>query len=146
MIEMNETERLLKVMEEYQLNAKNFAEQVGIQPATISNLVKGRNKPSLDVLQKVLNTFRMISADWLILGTGTMYRQKSQSQQLTLFDEMPVDPDAMQETRSSQALVQPQQDNRSKKTEAALATPAIERKVQKVTIFYTDGTFEEIVK
>ena len=71
---MNERERLLKLIADNNMSAKQFAAEVGIQAGTISNIVNGRNNPSLDVMQRVLNRFRTLSSDWLILGVGNMYR------------------------------------------------------------------------
>ena len=65
---MNERERLLKLIADNNMSAKQFAAEVGIQAGTISNIVNGRNNPSLDVMQRVLNRFRTLSSDWLILG------------------------------------------------------------------------------
>ena len=86
---LTESERLQKIMESEQMTAKQFSEEVGIQPGTISNILKGRNKPSLDVMQKVLQRFRTLSSEWLILGVGSMYKQKIDSQAPTLFDIPP---------------------------------------------------------
>ena len=69
---MNERERLLQVIEAEKMNAKQFAEEVGIQAGTLSNIISGRNNPSLDVMKRVLNRFRTLSSDWLILGVGSM--------------------------------------------------------------------------
>ena len=69
---MNERERLEKVIEEEGMSAKQFAHEVGIQAGTISNILSGRNNPSLEVMKRVLNRFRTISSDWLILGVGSM--------------------------------------------------------------------------
>ena len=87
-----ESERLLKVMEAEQLNARQFSEELGIQPGTVSNILKGRNKPSLEVMQKLLKRFVLISPDWLISGKGPMYRPKNDSQEPTLFDLRPETP------------------------------------------------------
>ena len=69
---MSESERLKAVMETAGMNAKQFAMEVGISAGTLSNIMKGRNRPSLDVMQAVLNRFRQVRSDWLILGSGSM--------------------------------------------------------------------------
>jgi transcriptional regulator with XRE-family HTH domain len=87
---MNERQRLEQIIESEGLTAKQFAEEVGIQAGTISNIVNGRNNPSLDVMQRVLNRFRTISSDWLILGVGSMYRTNG-APDTTLFDIKPIE-------------------------------------------------------
>lgn len=71
---LTERERIEKVMAEEQLTAKQFAEEIGVSPGTLSNITNGRNNPSLDVMRKVLERFSNISGDWLLLGTGEMYK------------------------------------------------------------------------
>ena len=70
---MNERDRVLQVMQSEGMNAKQFCQEVGISPGTLSNITGGRNKPSLDVMQAILRRFRAVNCDWLIMGVGTMY-------------------------------------------------------------------------
>lgn len=83
---MDEKYRIEKVMEAEKMNSVQFATETGIQTSTLSHILNGRNKVSLDVLKKILNRFHNISSDWLILGVGSMYRQEKQSKAPTLFD------------------------------------------------------------
>ena len=58
-----------------------FAESIGVQPSNISHILSGRNKPSLDLVNKVLERFKEVRTEWIINGTGPMTRDYS------LFDE-----------------------------------------------------------
>ncbi|MBC7451119.1 MAG: helix-turn-helix transcriptional regulator [Cytophagales bacterium] len=79
---MDETivERIITLMESYGLSPSAFADKVDVQRSSMSHLVSGRNKPSLDFIQKILNKFSDINPTWLIMGTGPM-------KQLALFDD-----------------------------------------------------------
>ena len=143
------------------MNAKQFAEEVGIQAGTISNIVNGRNNPSLDVMQRVLNRFRTINSDWLILGVGSMYRTNTNINtsttdnekqiEKTLFDsgeEAPQE-NTSQKTMSSlpsisKSLPSAAQPNRTKELSPSQDSPTAVRTIRKVVVFYSDGTFEEI--
>lgn len=67
-------EKLLNLMKEENLTSSRLAELLGIQPSGISHILKGRNNPSLDFIQKILRRFPQVNPDWLILGEGEMYR------------------------------------------------------------------------
>lgn len=69
-------EKLLNLMKEENLTSSRLAELLGIQPSGISHILKGRNNPSLDFIQKILRRFPQINPDWLIMGEGEMYRNK----------------------------------------------------------------------
>lgn len=129
---MNERQRLEQIIESEGLTAKQFAEEVGIQAGTISNIVNGRNNPSLDVMQRVLNRFRTISSDWLILGVGSMYRANG-APDTTLFDIKPIEVEQSEQ----------QEIKAENKPEQIISAPAQSKVIDKIMIFYTDGTFEE---
>lgn len=56
------------------LSTTRLAELLEIQPSAVSHLASGRNKPSYDLLQKILVRFPRVNPDWLLLGTGDPYR------------------------------------------------------------------------
>ncbi len=49
-----------------------FAELLDVQPATMSHILSNRNKPSRDLLIKILETFPNVSAEWLMRDKGEM--------------------------------------------------------------------------
>lgn len=151
---MNGIEKIKKIMAEEKLNAKQFTERVGISQSTLSNIFKGRNEVSLGVMQRILNAFRTISSDWLILDSGPMYRQKgSEAVQDTLFDIRPIDQPAVEISDPSQNGRQPTSQEQlpiplsiaSNPTKQKKTTDIgkTERRVEKIIIYYSDGTFEE---
>ncbi len=66
--------RVKQVIETKAYTPSRFADHVGVPRATISHILSGRNKPSLEVVQKILNAFPDISAEWLVKGIGTLGR------------------------------------------------------------------------
>ncbi len=72
-------EKLLNLMKEENLTSSRLAELLGIQPSGISHILKGRNNPSLDFIQKILRRFPQVNPDWLILGEGEMYRPQRET-------------------------------------------------------------------
>lgn len=129
---MNERDRLVKIIESEGLNAKQFSQEIGVSAGTISNIIGGRNKPSLDVLQAVLRRFRSINCDWLIMGVGNMYLSGSERTDATLFEQVATPASSLEDL----PLEQP-----SSPVERMSA--AAGRTVEKILIFYSDGTFEE---
>ena len=68
--------RLKKWMESEGLKSSAFADNIGVNRATISHILSGRNKPSIDFFQKLLNTYPDLNSNWLITGIGYMYTKK----------------------------------------------------------------------
>ena len=156
---MEEKDKIEKIMQIEDLNSAQFAAEIGIQGSTLSHILNGRNNPSLDVLKKILNRFRTINPEWLILDAGTMYRQEKHSQARTLFDDttetvsksddyMPKisakndsRTDTIQkknEPIDSKLIISGQIDNLE-----AINPNSVSKRVNRIIVYYSDNTFEE---
>lgn len=62
--------RLEQVLQFYELSASAFADQIGVQRSSISHLLSGRNKPSLDFVLKVCDVFDEVTLPWFLKGEG----------------------------------------------------------------------------
>lgn len=58
-------------MDFYQLTAALLADKIEVQRSSISHLLSGRNKPSLEFVLKILKTFPEVELYWLLNGVGT---------------------------------------------------------------------------
>lgn len=75
-------ERIIKFLSIENISASKFADEIGVQRSGISHIISGRNKPSLDLIQKILNRFDFLNPDWFILGKGEMYRNPDKNTHL----------------------------------------------------------------
>lgn len=66
-------DRIQKIIQQKKLTSSGFADMIGVPRSTISHLLSGRNNPSLEFIQKMLDAFPEIATDWLIRGKGPMY-------------------------------------------------------------------------
>ena len=62
----NFTEKLKKIIEDEGLTASKFAEKIGVQRSSVSHVLSGRNKPSLDFILKINKSIDNINLDWLL--------------------------------------------------------------------------------
>ena len=60
--------RIEEVRKNHQLTAASFATKIGVQRSAISHILSGRNKPSLEFLMKIHDSFDEVNLEWLILG------------------------------------------------------------------------------
>ncbi len=65
-------QRIKNIMSTKNLTSSGFADKVGVPRSTISHIISGRNKPSLELVQKILDAFPDVSTEWLVRGSGTM--------------------------------------------------------------------------
>lgn len=68
-------DRIKKIQEYSGLSLGVFASRTGIKSASLSHILNGRNNPSLDVVMKIHETFPEISWEWMLYGTGSMFKE-----------------------------------------------------------------------
>jgi transcriptional regulator with XRE-family HTH domain len=61
-------DRFKLLLEQLHLSPSEFADKIGIQRSSVSHVLSGRNKPSIDFLEKILIIFPDIDTTWLITG------------------------------------------------------------------------------
>ncbi len=74
---MEISERILLILQESNLPPGDFAERIGIPRSTLSHIQSGRNKPSLDLVLKIKESFPEYRWDWLLSGSGEKVELKN---------------------------------------------------------------------
>lgn len=77
-------ERLQLLMKENELTASSFADKIGVQRSSISHILSGRNKPSLDFIAKIEANFNEVSFHWLLTGEELPMPSPTTSPQLSV--------------------------------------------------------------
>lgn len=65
-------ERIRLLLETRQFTPTQFADAIGVARPIVSHILSGRNKPSLEVVQRILAAMPDLSMPWLLNGTGPM--------------------------------------------------------------------------
>lgn len=113
--------RLKRVIEYYGESASSFAEKIGVQRSSISHILSGRNKPSLEFVLKVLTSFPEVELYWLLNGTGEFPSVKNNSDFKDLKDQI---------YKGEKTELQTFPNNKTDKT------------IERIVIFYSDGSFK----
>ncbi len=69
-------DRVKKILEIEHMSPSQFADEIHLQRSSLSHVLSGRNKPSLDFVTKIKNRFSEINLEWLIFGKGNMFFKK----------------------------------------------------------------------
>ena len=70
-------DRVKKIMNYYNMSVNAFAQKIGANQVTMNQQMNGDRKISLDTVLKIINSFDLISPDWLLAGRGDMLRDDS---------------------------------------------------------------------
>lgn len=68
-------DRINEVRDHYRLSNRGFAEAVGAKPAATNNYLNGTKEPSLEFVDRILSTYVDVSAEWLLRGIGSMFKE-----------------------------------------------------------------------
>ncbi len=156
--------RIIQLMEKERLTAGAFAKLIQVNPAAISHILNDRNKPSLEILTKILTTFRTINSEWLVLGVGNMYKGDIQKDlgnlEPSLFDTVLGTDQSNNESgkpmlaekvptvsvNNDQSAPQPAEPTIiEKEIIKEVLVQAPQKKLQKVIVYYSDNSFEEFL-
>lgn len=142
-------EKLLNLMKAEQLTASKLAELLGIQPSGISHILGGRNKPSFDLVQKILRRFPQVNPDWLLLDQGEMYRainspsevssieNSSQNSTMINFDDQGSSFENITTSTTSNSST-----SEAKAQESFVTALSQHGRVKRVIVLFEDHTFE----
>ena len=79
-------DRIRKFMEYKGITPSELADTIGVQRSNVTHVLKSRNKPSFQFIEKMLQVYPDLNAKWLLLGTGPMVESTVKSR--TLFDQL----------------------------------------------------------
>ena len=144
------TIRLQKILTYYGLSAAAFAEKMGIGRSTISHIISGRNKPSLEFVLHILETFEDVTFDWLIYGKGTFPKTNTptpilestkNSNPKTGQQNIFLDKD--ENTEKINSLQNTPTNLNIENAPISSTSPSQRSPIDRIVIFYTNGSFSE---
>ena len=107
-------------MEHREITTSGLADALGVQRSSISHILNGRNKPSLDFVMKVVHTFTEVSLDWFLKGEGDFPSTSTPSLQIPKPQSRTVPNSKLEKTKDLQHTKQ----------------------LVKTILFYDDGSME----
>ena len=136
------------------LTPARFAEVMGIQRSGISHLLAGRNKPSFEFIQRMMTAYPDVNYEWLVLGKGRPYKTDrpvpALPENIDLFSEtadavtgenspLPVDNQKFE----PDFLARQPLENRKFDASATPDPSGAVKKIARIIVFFTDGSYEE---
>ncbi|WP_345167719.1 helix-turn-helix transcriptional regulator [Algibacter aquimarinus] len=111
--------RIQKIIEYYGETASSFAEKIGVQRSSISHVLSGRNKPSLEFVLKVVSSYQEVELYWLLNGKG----------------EFPSGDNLKLKKSNFSSTSAEIKNNPSDEIDA-------QKSIERIVIFYSDGSFK----
>ncbi|WP_280748481.1 helix-turn-helix transcriptional regulator [Parabacteroides sp. PF5-9] len=138
-------DRIKKIMEKENLSPSKFAEAIGIQRSAMSHILSERNKPSLEVITKILDRFTYVNPAWMLSGKGEMFTTISSSREPDLFSNTLIKPNIdtnLPENRKEIEVKLPQNTIQQPVKEQIVYKESPAKRITKIMVFYSDDTFD----
>jgi transcriptional regulator with XRE-family HTH domain len=145
--------RLEIILDYYSLNASSFADKIGVQRSSLSHLLSGRNKPSLDFILKILDVFPDVDLYWILNGKGTFPKSELKIDPIVAAPTPIINNQrASNQIEKTADLFSEELPNKKNPIEEKLAPNFLNTQnsglqknnleIDRIVIFYTNGTFK----
>lgn len=158
---MNINDKIKQILIDKNLTPSYFADEIGVQRSSISHILSGRNRPSFDIIQKIIRRFPELGYEWIMEEDAQSHNQFGQLNYGAPRDK--AQPSSINRRDQSVSYLAPSANIRNQRNEippvvaqqpfvastntldATDSTPAtlMQKRVEKILIFYTDGSFRE---
>lgn len=128
--------RLHKILEYYDLSAASFADKIEVGRSSISHILSGRNKPSLEFVMKIVKTFPEVELYWLLNGKGNFPQENKTASTPSQEFQFPNEEISKKQVESDSAK------NNLQSISNSIPPPTKGKAIRKIVIFYNDGTFD----
>ena len=122
--------RIKEIIDYYSETSSSFADKIQVQRSSISHIISGRNKPSLDFILKTLKVYSEVNMYWLLNGKGSMLSERS-------VDSVNEPPNLFNPADSKPSL-----DSGKSLAENVIPFENKEKEIEKIIVLYSDGTFK----
>ena len=138
--------RLEYLLDYYSLSASLFADKIGVQRSSISHLLSGRNKPSLDFVMKIMDVFPDVNLYWILNGKGDFLKTNDKELSKTaapLVSPSPIAPEIdFDAHEKNEKEIIPETEKEPLVPAKIIQDTNNKNEIYKMVIFYKDGTFK----
>ncbi len=143
--------RLELLLDYYSLNASSFADKIGVQRSSLSHLLSGRNKPSLDFILKILEVFPDVDLYWIINGKGNFPKNSDENRSGIIAEKTISAPTPIPQNHVANNLFSPTEipiikntvENINPVLNENITISTNSNEIVKIVIFYKNGTFKD---
>ncbi|MCF2491320.1 helix-turn-helix transcriptional regulator [Dyadobacter sp. CY347] len=141
---MDLNDKIKQILTDKNISPSIFADEIGIQRSSMSHILAGRNKPSLDIVQKIVRRFPELGTNWILDGEELPFITAESSAAESLGQLEILSSTRNNREPNARQLGRSEKNSLNGKPSAAATNSSRTRQIEKILIFYSDGTFEEV--
>ncbi|EAZ94476.1 putative DNA-binding protein [Flavobacteria bacterium BAL38] len=140
--------RLEIILDYYNLSASAFADKINVQRSSLSHLLSGRNKPSLDFIIKVIEVFPEVDLYWILNGKGNFPKSEIVAHSVLEIEKstssLPIveNPNSELDLFSTAEKVTTPTLSENNAVESIKTENNAEEEIERIVVFFKNGTFK----
>jgi transcriptional regulator with XRE-family HTH domain len=141
---MDLNDKIKQILVDKSISPSHFADEIGVQRSSISHILAGRNKPSLDIIQKIVRRYPDLGMDWILdedewESAPSMVNSYSSERYGVKDPVRSRNPNGLDLREKKSLNPTPVYENVS----PSESEPLDDKLIERILIFYKDGTFKQ---
>lgn len=138
---MDLKDKIERLIIELGLTSTRFADYIGVNRPIISHILSGRNKPSLEIIQKIVGSFPELGYNWI---------SDEESLDLEIIKQIAINKDFNDLFFNNHSARESNETNNLHNHEGIFNSQGLknnnnsnEKRISKIVVFYSDNTFSQ---
>lgn len=144
---MDLNDKIKQILVDKSISPSHFADEIGVQRSSVSHILAGRNKPSLDIVQKIIRRYPDLGMEWIMDEEELpgIEPDRSENSQGNTRLESNIRPNSwpLESPEKNSPDLSPIQRNLEAKESGREFQEAGKKAIERILIFYSDGTFKQ---
>ena len=136
--------RLEIIFDYYSISSSSFADKIGVQRSSLSHLLSGRNKPSLDLILKIISVYPEVDLYWILNGKGNFPKNNGNEKNIAaIISDETTTLFSLPSNKIDEVIEEKKIDEERKIITSDNTNLNSEKITEKIVFFFTDGSFKE---
>jgi len=144
---MDLNDKVKQILIDKSISPSHFADEIGVQRSSVSHILAGRNKPSLDIVQKIIRRYPDLGMEWIMdeeeLPDIELDRSENNQGNSRQKSSIRSNSALLESSEKKSPDISTVQRNLEAKENSRPVLETVQKSIERILIFYSDGTFKQ---
>jgi len=144
---MDLNDKIKQILIDKSISPSHFADEIGVQRSSVSHILAGRNKPSLDIVQKIIRRYPDLGMEWIMdeeeLPNIELDQSENNQGNARQKSSIRSNSTLLESSEKKSPDISTVQKNLEAKKNTRTVLDTVQKSIERILIFYSDGTFKQ---
>jgi len=144
---MDLNDKIKQILIDKSISPSHFADEIGVQRSSVSHILAGRNKPSLDIVQKIIRRYPDLGMEWIMdeeeLPNIELDQSENNQGNARQKSSIRSNSTLLESSEKKSPDISTVQRNLEAKENSRPVLETVQKPIERILIFYSDGTFKQ---